>query len=84
MQQRDEGGKCQIIAVEETSIESQVLGMNKICLRLGLNLEFVPSPVALNDEIRGRLNRARGGCGYTFLPFFTVSTIISPFALKVS
>lgn len=85
MQWRDEGGECRKIALGGTRIESQVLGMNEICLKLDLHLEFVPSLVALNNEIRGRLTRARGGRGYTFLRFFTIlCSLFSPFALKVN
>lgn len=44
MQQRDESGKYQKIAVEGISIESQVLGLDKVCLKLYLNLEIFIAP----------------------------------------
>lgn len=34
MQQRNESGKYQKIAVEGMSVESQILGLDKICLRV--------------------------------------------------
>lgn len=34
MQQRNESGKYQKIAVEGMSVESQILGLDKICLKV--------------------------------------------------
>lgn len=53
MQQRNESGKYQKIAVEGMSVESQILGLDKICLKVISQFEvFYCTLLQLKNEIR--------------------------------